>query len=721
MLIMLTAPRLLITRSHSMNAGSTARSLADTEHSLDAQLAAPVSLETSTTDHFVSEDSTQTLCDRTGRKRPISDEATGPRKHVKGSVASFGIRTQQVFMSDDRSEQKRFAGIYVELAAHRRLLQQISRDQRLIVASNPDTASFWNSSDPINQSDANDDNHNPGSVSFVLDCVSRFAQEKDASPLERLHTNCCGSPIYHLESKTSFFPEQYTLNGPVSERIVVTSMFKSSEDHRKDKIYLRYAQDPRRWRRVIVSVIHPATGKPSTMRHFLDIEDPLAHVTRVLPTALESLLNSLLPGLDLDHRVTSFTLSLREDDEGALVPDLSCIVPTEDCLEAKVSDEVQWVQDVRHMGCVQFSESQIFQRSQLTPRTRRVLLGSRSCTEVMVPFATSGPRGNYEYKEFLAEFKLLKSLQGCSGIPEIVGVVLDDARSQLKGFLYEAPAVISLETTLTAMIAGSKTISWPMREFWARKLIEAISDIHCRGHHVGLLRAHTIGFRADGTPLLTLGSSLKSAARWVNKKGLMPPELREGYNARPQSLLKTSNFQTDIFQLGLILWQVAELQMKPSAVFCARDACTHSPSYMCNAEHKNPVELPPCSGNNVPIYFNDLIRACRSREPASRPSAFELVRILSDAGIGEATPAVALGLRELDQMSSSDPDLRYLVYCDECDRHATDSHYHCNICDKGDFDLCQTCFEEMAIRCRAPESHHLTKRGIRDGRIVSYN
>lgn len=44
-------------------------------------------------------------------------------------------------------------------------------------------------------------------------------------------------------------------------------------------------------------------------------------------------------------------------------------------------------------------------------------------------------------------------------------------------------------------------------------------------------------------------------------------------------------------------------------------------------------------------------------------------------------------------------------------------HYHCSICDDGDFDLCSTCVGS-GILCSG-QGHWLIKRFIKDGKVIS--
>lgn len=57
------------------------------------------------------------------------------------------------------------------------------------------------------------------------------------------------------------------------------------------------------------------------------------------------------------------------------------------------------------------------------------------------------------------------------------------------------------------------------------------------------------------------------------------------------------------------------------------------------------------------------------------------------------------------------------VYCNNCDRAVTDEHFHCSICDDGDYDLCPDC---VAYGHLCPgEGHWLIKRFVKDGQVIN--
>lgn len=58
----------------------------------------------------------------------------------------------------------------------------------------------------------------------------------------------------------------------------------------------------------------------------------------------------------------------------------------------------------------------------------------------------------------------------------------------------------------------------------------------------------------------------------------------------------------------------------------------------------------------------------------------------------------------------------FSIDCNSCNNTIPNEHYHCSICEHGDFDLCQACVDSGAT-CHGDE-HWLIKRMIKNGRIV---
>ena len=249
----------------------------------------------------------------------------------------------------------------------------------------------------------------------------------------------------------------------------------------------------------------------------------------------------------------------------------------------------------------------------------------------------------------------------------------------------------------------SKTIPWLIREVWARELIQAIIEIHSQSLIAGVFKFFSVGIRADGVAVLHWVN--RSESRLQDCRGQVPPELRNQHckDHSGSAVRDNLNFQTDIFQLGLVLWLLVEHE--DMGDFCPRSACTHRPRTTCMAPHANPVELPKCH-DNIPVYLCDIIRDCRLPDPRSRVSTSELAHVLCSTPQPEVTPAEIQ--QALMPYISSGTNFDMLIMCDDCGDLTPEIHFHCNICHSGDWDICQACYEE-GRRCLVRE-HRMVKR-----------
>ena len=59
----------------------------------------------------------------------------------------------------------------------------------------------------------------------------------------------------------------------------------------------------------------------------------------------------------------------------------------------------------------------------------------------------------------------------------------------------------------------------------------------------------------------------------------------------------------------------------------------------------------------------------------------------------------------------------FSVFCNRCDHPIPDAHWHCSICDDGDYDLCTTCVDK-GLLCENHE-HWMIKRFMRDGMVIN--
>ena len=290
--------------------------------------------------------------------------------------------------------------------------------------------------------------------------------------------------------------------------------------------------------------------------------------------------------------------------------------------------------------------------------------------------------------------KRLTSLRGCRGIVQFLGVILDDTRRHIKGYLYEAPIIPCLGIVIGLAISQSKPIPWAVRELWIGQIVAAMSKVHARGIVIGALNLRRISIRANGTAVLDLSECAQR--QLPPQRDRLPPELWRLNDTCRVSRNTPLNFQTDVFQLGHLIWLIAEHQPFSQGHYCTRALCTSVPRYQCTASHTEPTELPSCS-IDIPLYINDLVTASRLATPKDKPSANLLLTLFLPIDVESQKSIQDKFMKDAirDHPYSSNG---VWSWCSECGFRMTNLHYHCYICDPDDFDLCSRCYTQ-GIRC----------------------
>jgi next-to-BRCA1 protein 1 len=86
---------------------------------------------------------------------------------------------------------------------------------------------------------------------------------------------------------------------------------------------------------------------------------------------------------------------------------------------------------------------------------------------------------------------------------------------------------------------------------------------------------------------------------------------------------------------------------------------------------------------------------------------------------GDSSPAkkYATFVHEAEKTAKAQEPNHWSVYCNNCDKNMLSEHYHCDVCENGDYDLCVPC-KDAGVHCKS-ESHWLIKRLVtKDGAIV---
>lgn len=73
-------------------------------------------------------------------------------------------------------------------------------------------------------------------------------------------------------------------------------------------------------------------------------------------------------------------------------------------------------------------------------------------------------------------------------------------------------------------------------------------------------------------------------------------------------------------------------------------------------------------------------------------------------------------LRCAPEQSRASPCTNFTICCNNCEVAIPDAHWHCGICDMGDFDLCGDCVDKGNL-CDH-DDHWLIKRFVKDGKVI---
>ena len=136
--------------------------------------------------------------------------------------------------------------------------------------------------------------------------------------------------------------------------------------------------------------------------------------------------------------------------------------------------------ELRAIGCEHYRECEIVTIFQLGPSRYLVRVGNELCLPRKAPFAYAAQNKN-GFQSFISELKRLDFLRDCAGIAQWKGLVLDDSRCHLKGYLYESLS-ITVHAGMELAMCRHTRIPWSLRQFWAKQIIQTPFDSHSRGY-----------------------------------------------------------------------------------------------------------------------------------------------------------------------------------------------------------------------------------------------
>ncbi|WPG99545.1 Hypothetical protein R9X50_00236200 [Acrodontium crateriforme] len=357
--------------------------------------------------------------------------------------------------------------------------------------------------------------------------------------------------------------------------ILNLSMFFRDTPGKREKFFVTYAETSGRWRRLTISVDYRNAPEGS-----LEADLSTLHYQRDKSLRIHEAIRESLSEIQFYNTVTNLKLETTPED-GQLH-----VHVREDANEIISFPSVSLFQ---HIQCRMLPESDLDLISHISGFVYKV----RASGELLIKKEIPGP---HTVDEFMYEVNALDSLLGSPNVVQLRGLVTDDSGAVVKGLLIAYAA----QGALVDMIydfRGTSEFPWSRREKWAKQIVEGLSRVHEAGFVQGDFTLSNIVIdEADNAQIID-----------INRRGCPvgweSPELTRLIESG-QRISMCIGVKTDLFQLGMVLWALAEEADEPERV--ARP-------------------LPPLSGS-VPDYFRKVVETCLSPRPQGRLAAKRLLR-----------------------------------------------------------------------------------------------
>lgn len=364
----------------------------------------------------------------------------------------------------------------------------------------------------------------------------------------------------------------------------------------REKFFLTYAEHPHKWRRVTVSCDYRDAPPESLERDLQSLSFQRDKSARIYEA-----IRSSLPDIQFYDTVTNLKLETRDDRLHVHVTeDLNEIIPYPS------------VNAVQHLKCSRYTEDELNFESHMSGFVYKVKVHDQIWIKKEIP-------GPDSVDEFLYEVNALNELKGSKHVIQFQGLVLDATKTIVKGLLIgfaEQGALVDI------LYDNKGHLAWPRRERWAKQIVQGLSEIHEAGFVQGDFTLSNIVIdEYDEAQIID-----------INRRGCPvgwePPEISKLIESS-QRISMYIGVKSDLFQLGMVLWALAEEEDEPE-------------------RKPRPLTLEHRQGD-IPEHYQRLVKICLSSKPKDRLGAKQLLPIFPDMGQENGGPLLA----DRDSRSSS--------------------------------------------------------------------
>lgn len=250
---------------------------------------------------------------------------------------------------------------------------------------------------------------------------------------------------------------------------------------------------------------------------------------------------------------------------------------------------------IQHLRCRRVRESQIDFEAHMSGFVYKVRVDRETLIKKEIP-------GPDTVDEFLYEINALSQLYNSRNVIQFYGVVVDDYGEHVKGLLISFAEQGAL---IDVIYDHEHGLPWPRRERWARQIVEGLSEVHEAGFVQGDFTLSNIVIDNDDN------AKIIDINRRGCPVGWEPPEATPLIESN-QRISMYIGVKSDLYQLGMVLWALAEQEDEPEA-------------------HARPLVIR--EELYVPEWYRTVVGICLAQNPRNRLQAIDLLRFFPDEDI----------------------------------------------------------------------------------------
>ncbi|KAL8798827.1 MAG: hypothetical protein Q9223_007803 [Gallowayella weberi] len=343
----------------------------------------------------------------------------------------------------------------------------------------------------------------------------------------------------------------------------------------REKFFLTFAETPQKWRRVTVSCDYRDAPIDSLERDIQSLQFQRDKSARIYESIRAS-----LPEIQFYKTVTNLKLETRDERLHVHVTeDVNEIIPYPS------------TSALHYLDCRRVKESDLCFEAHMSGFVYKVSVGG----EIFIKKEIPGPDS---VDEFLYEINALANLSGSNNVVQFQGLVIDENNTLVKGLLISFAEQGALVDLIYDHKEGKEQLSWPRRERWAKQIVQGLADIHEAGFVQGDFTLSNI----------VIDENDEARIIDINRRGCPvgwePPEISRLVESS-QRISMYIGVKSDLFQLGMVLWALAEGEDEPE-------------------RQPRPLSLRHASPE-IPQYYRDLVAIFLDPEPKRRISAKDLL------------------------------------------------------------------------------------------------